>query len=165
MAEIVKVFKQEIPAMRFIGKEYSEFRPWSEWFENGWFDRIESAMGGSEVILNIWEDGGGYVGLERRPAHTPFEYWIGMFVPENTEVPEGFSYMDFDKGRLGVCWIYGSEDDVHDTCVKCRPMLEAAEWKLFPTDRAPSAPLKTVYARDTQRRTIKVVSFWTTAIL
>jgi len=27
----------------------------------------------------------------------PFEYWIGMFMPANTVVPEGFAYVDFPQ--------------------------------------------------------------------
>ena len=67
MASIVKTFREEVPAMRFIGKKYEGFGPWwGEWFANGWFDEIEKAMGGTDSILKIWENGGGYVGLERR---------------------------------------------------------------------------------------------------
>ena len=68
MAEIIKTFKEEIRAMRFIGKKYPNFGPmWGEWFANGWFDKLEEAMGGVEKITAIWENGGGYVGLE--PDH------------------------------------------------------------------------------------------------
>jgi hypothetical protein len=47
-----------------------------------------------------------------------------MFVPENTEVPEGYAYIDFPKSELGVCWVYGKEEyvcmnggkDIFDQC-------------------------------------------------
>jgi len=126
MAEIIKTFKEDIPPMRFIGKKYKNFGPmWGEWFANGWFDQIEKAMGGVQPILNIWENGGGYVGLERRAKDQPFEYWIGMFTPENTQVPEGFEYIDFSNVKLGTCWIYGTEKEVHRTGA-CRASLETA---------------------------------------
>lgn len=32
MAEIMKVFREEVPAMRFIGKKYHDFSGWGEWF-------------------------------------------------------------------------------------------------------------------------------------
>lgn len=116
MAEFIKTFREEVPAMRFIGKKYPDFGGWwGEWFANGWFDQIESAMGGTEQILKIWENGGGYVGLERRCPDKPFEYWIGMFTPAGTEIPDGFDCVDFPKMGLGTCWIYGKEDEVHDT--------------------------------------------------
>ena len=74
MAEIIKTFKEAIPAMRFIGKKYPNFGPmWGEWFANGWFDKLEEAMGGVDKITAIWENGGGYVGLERRADGQPFE--------------------------------------------------------------------------------------------
>ena len=114
MTEITRVFRDKVPAMRFIGKRYPDFGPWwGDWFANGWFDRVEEAMGGTEAILKLWENGGGYVGLERRAENQPFEYWIGMFAPEGTPVPEGFDSVDFPAGSLGTVWIRGPEDEVH----------------------------------------------------
>ena len=116
MAEIIKTFKEDIPAMRFIGKKYPNFGPmWGEWFANGWFDKLEETMGGVDKITSIWENGGGYVGLERRADGQPFEYWIGMFTPANTTVPDGFAYVDFSDVNLGTCWICGKEKEVHNT--------------------------------------------------
>lgn len=39
-----------------------------------------------------------------------FEYWIGMFFPEGTSVPENYEYADIPWGFIGTCWIYGGED-------------------------------------------------------
>ena len=88
MAEIIKVFREEIPAMRFVGKKYHDYSGWGEWFANGWFDTVENSMGGTGKILELWENGGAYVGLECRKDGELLEYWIGMFAPENAEVPE-----------------------------------------------------------------------------
>ncbi len=115
MAEILKVFKENIPTMRFIGKKYDDFGHWDEWWQNGWFDVIEKTMGGCDKILSLWENGGGYIGLERRKDGEAFEYYIGMLTPENTSVPDGFIYIDFANLDLGTCWIYGKENEVHDT--------------------------------------------------
>ena len=41
MPEIIKVFKEEIPTLRFVGKKYDNFGHWDEWWENGWFDLLE----------------------------------------------------------------------------------------------------------------------------
>lgn len=131
MAEITKVFREAVPAMRFIGKKYGGFGPmWGEWFAGGWFDQLEAAMGGVDSILRIWPNGGGYVGLERRAAGQPFEYWIGMFTPAGTPVPEGFACVDFPAIGLGTCWIYGPEDAVHDTHA-CRGLLEGQGMKVW----------------------------------
>ncbi len=125
MAEIIKTYRESVPAMRFIGKKYPGFGGWwGEWFANGWFDEIERAMGGVDAIRRLWESGGGYVGLEMRGKDQPFEYWIGMFTPAGTAVPEGFSYIDVPASFLGTCWIYGKEGaDTHYTS-GCRPALE-----------------------------------------
>lgn len=124
MAEIIKAFKEHIPSMRFVGKKYKNFGHWGEWFANGWFDQLENVMGGTDKILSIWENGGAYVGLERRKHDEPFEYWIGMFVPPNTTIPDGFLHIDFEEAKLGTCWIYGKEDEVHDTS-GCKKALES----------------------------------------
>ncbi len=130
MAEMIKVFKEHIPPMRFIGKKYGEFGHWSDFWQNDWFGVLENAMGGSEAILKIWENGGGYVGLEHWCPEKPFEYWLGMFVPAGTPVPEGFASVDFSDVALGTCWIYGKESEVHDTSA-CRPTVERAGMKLW----------------------------------
>ncbi len=122
MAEIKKVFKEKIPNMRFIGKKYGEFGHWDEFWANDWFGILEKTMGGTDAILNIWENGGGYVGLEHRSPESEFEYWIGMFTPAETPVPDGFEHKDFDGLSLGTCWIYGYEADIHDTSA-CKPEL------------------------------------------
>ncbi len=125
MAEIIKVFREHIPTLRFIGKRYDSFGHWGEWWQNGWFDQLEAAMGGVDKVLSVWENGGGYIGVERRGDGVPFAYYIGMLTPANTPVPDGFIHIDFEGLALGTCWIYGTEQEVHDTSA-CRPALEQA---------------------------------------
>lgn len=123
MAKIIKTYKEKVPEMRFIGKKYNEFGHWGEWFANGWFDAIENAIGGVDTILQLWESGGAYVGLERRKDGEPFEYWIGMFTPSDTEVPEDFLFIDFPETNFGVCWIYGEESETHGLTGECAQKL------------------------------------------
>ena len=113
MAEIIKAFTEEVPAMRFIGKKYTSFGHWGEMFANGWFDEIERAMGGTDAITSLWKNGGAYVGLECRSETEPFLYYLGMFTPIGTPVPDGFDFVDFPAGALGVVWICGTEKEVH----------------------------------------------------
>ena len=134
MAEITKVFKEEVPAMRFIGKRYHDYGGWGEWFANGWFDTIENSMGGTDQILAVWENGGAYVGLERRKNGELLEYWIGMFTPGNTEVPEGFEQIDLSKSSLGTCWIYGREDEVHGAVGNCWEAVRNAGMEIAADD-------------------------------
>jgi len=130
MAEIIKAYRQNVEAMRFIGKKYGDNdrvdgmfgAKWGEWFQNGWFGIIEKQI--SINIREIYEDGDAYIGLMRENEEGAFEYWIGIFMPENTAVPEGFDYIDFSKGELGVCWIYGKEDEVYGLEGSCGERLE-----------------------------------------
>ena len=128
MSEIIKAYKQSICAMRFIGKKYGDNDrvngmfsvKWGEWFEKGWFSIIEKQNSGS--IKEIYEDDDAYIGLMRE-KHGEVEYWIGMFMPENAIIPEGFEYIDFAKSELGVCWVYGKEGEVYSMESKCNEML------------------------------------------
>ena len=115
MAEIVKTYMQHMPASRFIGKRYGDedrvdgyfMAQWEKWFENGWFEIIEkAAMISPEAFF---EDGGAYIGLMHAEEGKPFQSWIGMFVSEDTKVPEGFESISFPAMELGVCWVYGRE--------------------------------------------------------
>ncbi len=123
-AEIIKVYKEHLPSLRFIGKCYTNAdriggfgHKWGEWFQNGWFDTLEK-LGELKEVEN------GYIGLMRynvASCEDSFEYWIGMFFPVNTTVPEGYGYIDLDESDLAVCWIKGKEDDglyaMHDACI------------------------------------------------
>lgn len=133
MAEITKCYRQEVPALRFIGKKYGDEdrvdesfgARWGEFFEKGWFARIEGLVADTKAI---YEDGDAYVGLMRFLDNEPFQYWIGMFMPEGTPVPEGFGFVDFDRASLGVCWVHGPEDQVYMQEERCA--IRLAEEKL-----------------------------------
>ncbi len=116
MAEIIKVYKEHLPSLRFIGKCYTNAdrdggfgHKWMEWFRNGWFGELESL--GSDPNIEC-----SYLGFMRCNSsnfENTFEYWIGMFLPSDTPVPES---------GIGVCWIKGKEDDgsiygMHDECI------------------------------------------------
>jgi len=117
--EIIKVYRQEVPALRFIGKKYGDNdridgmfgKHWGDWFQNGWFGLIEKQT--NKDLKSIYEDGDAYIGLMRWKEGEPFEYWIGIFMPENTPVPDGYEYHDFPKAALGVCWVHGKEPDIY----------------------------------------------------
>jgi len=121
MAEIIRVYKEHLPRLRFIGKRYTEddrlnggfAHKWEEWFKNGWFEELEK-QGEPGNIEN------GYLGFMR--CYPNFEYWIGAFLPPKTSVPDGYGFIDMDEGDVGVCWIKGREDNgeifsMHDQCM------------------------------------------------
>ena len=88
-------------------------------------------MGGTDSILKIWKNNGGYIGSERCCENAPFEYRIGMFAPAGTPIPEGFDFVEFPAASLGICWIYGKENDVHNTskCMAAVPEKGVTLWK------------------------------------
>jgi len=131
MAEIIKVYKQNVEAMRFIGKKYSNSdrvngdfgAKWGEWFSNGWFGALEALI--DDDFIASYEDSDAHIGLmrEQNGDFNTFEYWIGCFVKEGTPVPEGYDHVDFPKSTFGVCWIYGKESDVFMREAECGEKL------------------------------------------
>lgn len=125
MAEIIKVYKEQLPALRFIGKRYTNAdreggfgHKWGEWFQNSWFADLEK-LGETPDIENSYL---GFMRCNGGDFENTFEYWIGMFFPSNTSIPEGYDFIDLDKSSIGVCWIKGKEDDgsiycMHDECI------------------------------------------------
>ncbi len=45
-------------------------------------------------------------------------------------VPEGFVHIDFKDLSLGTCWIYGKENEVHDTSA-CKQKLTENGMKIW----------------------------------
>ncbi len=124
MVEIIKVYRESFPSLRLIGKRYTDkdrdafgsfSNKWNEWFEKGYFKTLEE-------LGSLPENEGAYLGCMR--CADEFEYWIGMFFPEQTPVPEGYMYVDTPSGDIGTCWIYGRADNgevfgekPHDMCL------------------------------------------------
>lgn len=124
-AEIIKIYKEHLPRLRFVGKRYAEAdrkgggyaHKWAEWFANGWFADL-AQLGMVKGVEN------GYVGLMRCDVSVcadTFEYWIGLFFPPQTDAPAGYEAIDIDEGDVGLCWIKGREDGglyaMHDACI------------------------------------------------
>jgi hypothetical protein len=124
MVEIIKVYRESLPSLRLIGKRFTNSHrgpdggfgnKWSEFFERGDFKTLVE-------LGSLPENGDAYVGCMR--CTNEFEYWIGMFFPENTPVPDGFMYVDIPGGDVGTCWIYGRADngelygmEPHNMCI------------------------------------------------
>jgi len=125
--QIIKVYQQELPATRFIGKKGFG---WDTWFQNGWFEVLEGLI--DEDFKNVYEDWGAYLGLYRFEKDDTYEYYIGMLLPENTTVPEGFEHIDFPKSTLGVCWAYGAMPTVHSMMNVAYKRLEDDGYTIAP---------------------------------
>lgn len=111
MAEIIKTYKQSVPAMRFIGKLDPAFGGgWGEWHGNGWFSEIEKAAGGAAAVHKLYEDSDSYIGMMHLSKDlNAIEYWIGMFTAPGTPAPDGFRFFDFPAQNFGVCQISGTD--------------------------------------------------------
>ena len=141
MAEIIKVYKQHLPALTFIGKRYTDNdrvdgsfgAQWGEWFQNGWFESLENYAG--HALSQTYEDGDSYIGLMRWKDGEPFEYWIGVFFPENTPAPEGFTALEFEESNAGICWVCGSEGHVYGQEERCANALLEQGMEILTDDK------------------------------
>ncbi len=117
--QIIKCYKQDIPKTRFIGIKYGDEDRvngmfgwhWGQWFETDKFKIIEKKL--TKEFKKLYPDAEAYVGLMRYKEDEPFQYWIGIFLPENSVVPDGYSYVDFDFNSVGICWVKGLEENVY----------------------------------------------------
>jgi predicted transcriptional regulator YdeE len=129
MYEITKSYIQSIPAVRFIGIKYRDEdrvgggfgSQWGNWFENNRFEKLEALM--KDELKKVYEDADAYIGFMRWKEGEPFQYWIGMFLPEGTDVPEGYDFVDMPEGKLGVCWLHGPEGELYCKEDKCAEKL------------------------------------------
>ena len=127
MAEIIRAYREQMPAFRFISKRYGEedrvngsfAAKWGEWFSKGWFGELEKL---SQGPAGDWD---AYIGLCHMKEDGAFEYWIGMFLPPQTQVPEGYASQDFPAAELGVCWVQGTEGEIYQREAECIKRLEA----------------------------------------
>jgi len=128
---IKKVFKQELPALRFIGKKCFDtaatvnvLNMLDKWQLNGWFDDIEKQSGIN--YKTFFEGGDAYINLVIKKDNGIFEHWMGMFMPTGTGVPQGherYDIMDFPKMSIGVCRVYGKRNEIVNYETECRNRL------------------------------------------
>lgn len=138
MAEVIKVYRQNMPAVRFIGKKYGDAdrvdggfgQQWHAWFEKGWFGVLGPLAQG--LPKEVYPENDAFIGLMRWKDGEPFEYWIGIFTPQNTAVPDGFGSLDFQASVLGVCWLRGQGGDVFGKEEMCAGKLAEAGNEILP---------------------------------
>lgn len=138
MSEIIKVYSETAPRSRFIGIRYGEsdrtggtFAPmWRSWFEHGRFSALEALVTDGWARQN--PEAGNYIGLMRVKDGAPFEYWIGMLLPEGTAAPPGYDSLDLPEMNLGVCWVKGKEPDIYSQDEK---VFEAIQEAGFETEK------------------------------
>ena len=126
---IKKVYKQELPALRFIGKKCVEqpepkniLNLLDNWQLKGWFNEIEKQS--NVDYKTFFESGDAYISLVRKKDGSfkedgVFEHWMGMFMPEGTEAPLGYEAIDFPKMTIGVSCVYGKRDETVNYETEC----------------------------------------------
>jgi len=133
---IIKTYKHGIPALRFIGKKYWEANlsykakaisyNLKTWCYHGLFDVIERQLlinQPDKEIKTLYEGADSYTGLVVNCGTEVFDYWIGMFMPEDTPVPQGYEKIDFPKSSLAVCRVYGKKNFIINYDTECRKRL------------------------------------------
>jgi AraC family transcriptional regulator len=128
---IFKTYRQEIPSLRFIGKKYigpfndsfykERRNNFVDWRLNHLFTAIEKLS--DKDPKTIYEGGDSYSVLMKSNNSETTEYWIGMFMPKGTDVPEGYEMIDFPKSTLAVCSVYGKWNSIVNYDVDCMKKL------------------------------------------
>lgn len=111
--QVTNVYKEHFPALRFIGKRYTNDdryeggfgKQWKEWHSGDEFAAMRQAVAAPAFDPS-------YLGLmTMRGDMTDFTYWIGLFYPAGTEVPKGYGCLDLPESDIGVGWVCGSEEN------------------------------------------------------
>jgi len=136
---IIKTYKQKVPSLRFIGKKYKESISEFNFKKilvnmdncrlNNEFELLEEQT--TKELKKLYDGGDSDISLIKI-NNEYIEYWLGMFLPEGTEIPsqlchQGYEAIDFSKSMLGVCTVYGKRDVIinyHDICKKEFPVSE-----------------------------------------
>lgn len=143
MVQLVNVYRQTLPPLRFIGKRYTDSdrvggsfgSQWEQWFKEGHFATIEE----NTPAATGFEDANAPLGLMRHKDGDDFQYWIGLFRAADSPVPDGFEHIDFDASDIGIVWVQGPENELfmnemkaHDHMLKAgyeiRTALDSATW-------------------------------------
>jgi len=111
--EVTKIYKEQFPALRFIGKRYTNDdrteggfgKQWGEWWSNDLFTKMKEG-----VSCKPYDDA--TIGLmTMRGDMSGFTYWIGLFFPSGSNVPDGYDFLDLPESNIGVGWVCGNEEN------------------------------------------------------
>ena len=112
--EVTNVYKERYPALRLIGKRYTNDDrdkaggfgdQWDEWNGGDKFSLMKQAV----EVLPFCEDPLGLMTM--RGDMTGFTYWVGLFFPAGTNVPDGYDCLDLPESDIGVGWVRGNLED------------------------------------------------------
>jgi len=128
---IIETYKQKIPQTRFIGKCYKEklsdfsykkiLDSFNSWCTAKQFEKIEKL---SDFDLKAFYDGANaYICMIRKTEDGFIEYYLGMFMPKETDVPKSYDTIDFQKSEIAVSCVYGKRNQIINYENECRKKL------------------------------------------
>lgn len=137
--DIVKSYREDFPVCRFVGKKYKNSDRvdgmygfyWDQWHENNWFQALEELL--DDTMKTDYPETEGFIGLMKNrygEDENYFEYWIGMFLPSNCIVPEGYDYIDLNYTAAGISWVKGKGGEVFCKENECYHKLIEAGMKV-----------------------------------
>jgi len=128
LSGIRKIFRQSLPALRFIGKKYivnpepgEILNLLDNWQLENMFYNIEKQ---ADIDYKAFYEGGdAYISLVKKNNNGLFEHWMGMFLPQGTEIPQGYDMIDFPETAIGVCRVYGKRNEIINYETECRSIF------------------------------------------
>ena len=146
MAEIVQILEEKQPAALFVGRKYDPEKwtvppaMWGTAFEEGWFDTLEVLL--PEDWAESFPNADAYIGLEYARGISCDEYWVGMWLPVDTPIPEGFGGLEFPECTLATAYVRGREEtgEIYGCEAECleafarqgrMPRMEGANYWIF----------------------------------
>ena len=111
--EVTKVYREHFPALRFIGKRYTNDdrtnggfgKQWGDWWKNDLFIKLKK-----NISIAPFDEA--TIGLMTiRGDKSDFTYWIGLFFPSGSNVPDGFDFLDLPESNIGTGWVCGKEEN------------------------------------------------------
>jgi hypothetical protein len=111
--EVIKVYKERFPALRFIGARYTNEdrseggfgKQWNEWHNDDRFNKLKAAASPApfdDTPIGL---------MTMRGDMSGFTYWIGLFYAAGTAVPAGFDGVDLPESDIGVGWVRGNAEN------------------------------------------------------
>jgi len=126
---VIKTYKQEIPALRFIGKKFTEtefsfkavLASLDDCCFHKMFDAIKEKL--DKDSKTSYYGANSYISLMKTNGEKISEYRIGMLAPKKTAVPQGYEAIDLPGSTLNVCQVYGKRDNIVNYEADCRKKL------------------------------------------
>jgi hypothetical protein len=111
--KVTRIYMEQFPALRFIGKRYTNEdrvdggfgEQWGDWWKNDLFNKLKEDISDTpydEATIGL---------MTMRGDMSDFTYWIGLFYPSGTGVPTGFDFLDLPESNVGVGWVCGNEEN------------------------------------------------------